>query len=183
MCQWLFELTTNTGECLYDFKRVVVDLAPVRSAINLFSCSRPQAKPGRDGTEEIWIEKTYFNTEEAFPTVLRRSEVVAIETSEISPLENALHEVQQKTKELAALELKYSALAKTAQAVSTNALAMCLNSAVDSPADSGIASYRQVFFAPDYIVKNPDRAEQVDKLQKAIVEQVGVEANHSAAKN
>lgn len=128
----------------------------------------------RSGTEEIWLEKTYFTTEEPFPTVLRRSEVVAAEIVEISPVENALSEVELKTKELAALHLKYQALAKTAQPVSTNALAMCLNSAVDAPINTGIAAYRQSFFDSEYIVRNPERAEVVEKLKAAIDEQVCV---------
>lgn len=118
------------------------------------------------------MEKTYFTTEEAFPTVLRRSEVVAIEIQEISPIDNALSEVEQKTKDLSALHVKYSGLSKTAQVVSTNALAMTLNAAVDTPVNSGILAYRQEFFAPDYLAQNPDRAEAVDKLKKAIEDQV-----------
>jgi dedicator of cytokinesis protein 3 len=122
--------------------------------------------------EETWLEKTFFTTEEAFPTVLRRSEVVTLELAEISPLENALQEVEEKTTELAGLHQKYQALAKTAQDVSTNALAMSLNSAVDAPLNTGIASYRQIFFSPDYIARNPERAEMVEKLRSAIDEQV-----------
>jgi dedicator of cytokinesis protein 3 len=129
-------------------------------------------KQTRDSTEEVWIEKTYFTTEETFPTLLRRSEIVAFEVLTLSPLENAYNEVELRTQELKALELKYSALAKTAQPVSTNALAMSLNSAVDSPVDAGIASYRQTFFSPDYVVKHPDRAEQVERLKKAVEDQV-----------
>ncbi|KAJ7262301.1 C2 domain in Dock180 and Zizimin proteins-domain-containing protein [Mycena haematopus] len=144
------------------------------SAINLFSSSRQIKKITRSGTEEIWLEKTYFTTEEPFPTVLRRSEVVAAEIVEISPVENALNEVELKTKELAALHLKYQALAKTAQPVSTNALAMCLNSAVDAPMNTGVAAYRQSFFDPEYIARNPERAEVVEKLRAAIDEQVVV---------
>lgn len=122
----------------------------------------------------MWLEKTYFTTEEAFPTVLRRSEVVAMELLEISPIENALHEVEQKTKELASLNLKYAAVAKTTQAVSTNTLSMSLNSAVDAPVDGGISSYRQLFFNPDYLGRYPERAELVEKLRKAIDDQVSI---------
>lgn len=126
----------------------------------------------RDGSEELWLEKTYFTTEETFPTVLRRSEVVGLEVVEISPLENALNEVKLKTKELTALHMRYQALAKTSQLVSTNALAMSLNSAVDAPANTGVASYRQMFFGPDYVARNPERAELVEKLRAAIDDQV-----------
>lgn len=134
-------------------------------------------KPTRDGTEEVWLEKTYFTTEEAFPTVLRRSEVVGIEVVEISPLENALNEVKLKTKELTALHMRYQALAKTSQLVSTNALAMALNSAVDAPMNTGTASYRQMFFSPDYLARNPERAELVEKLRAAIDDQVTLSLN------
>ncbi|KAH9485300.1 Dedicator of cytokinesis protein 3 [Psilocybe cubensis] len=144
------------------------------SGINLFSSSRQIRKTTRDGMEEIWTEKTYYTTEQVFPTVLRRSEVVNVEFVEISPLENALQEVEDKTKELIGLHLKYQALAKTAQNVSTNALAMSLNSAVDAPLNTGVASYRQIFFSPDYIARNPERAELVEKLRQAIDEQVRI---------
>ncbi|KAF8972959.1 cytoplasmic protein [Flammula alnicola] len=144
------------------------------SAINVFSSSRQIRKTTRDGTEEVWLEKTYYTTEQAFPTVLRRSEVVNLDLVEISPLENALQEIEEKTKELAGLHLKYQALAKTTQDVSTNALAMSLNSAVDAPLNTGIGSYRQIFFSPDYVARNPERAEMVEKLRAAIDEQVRI---------
>jgi dedicator of cytokinesis protein 3 len=91
---------------------------------------------------------------------------------EISPLENALNEVKLKTKELTALHTRYQALAKTSQLVSTTALAMSLNSAVEAPPNTGVASYRQIFFSPDYIVRNPERAELVEKLRAAVDDQV-----------
>ena len=142
------------------------------SAVNLFSSTRQIKKLTRDGTEEVWLEKTYLTTEEAFPTVLRRSEIVAVEVVELSPLEAAINEVELKTKELAALNMKYQALAKTSQLVSTNALAMSLNSVVDPPLNTGIASYRELFFRLDYTARYPERAELVDKLHTAIDDQV-----------
>lgn len=100
-----------------------------------------------------------------------------MEVVEISPLENALNEVEQKTKELSSLHQKYQALAKTTQQVPTNSLAMSLNSAVDAPLNTGIASYRQTFFNPDYLARNPERAETVEKLRIAIDEQVSSSRN------
>ncbi|KAL0580339.1 Deoxycytidine kinase 1 [Marasmius crinis-equi] len=144
------------------------------SDVKLFSTSRQVPKVTRDREEEVWIEKTYFTTEDTFPTVLRRSQVVAMEVAEISPVENALEEIEQKTKELAALELKYQSLAQTAQEVSTNALSMALNAVVDAPVNTGITAYRQQFFTSDYINRNLDRAEVVDKLRSAVDEQVRI---------
>ncbi|KAL0072827.1 Deoxycytidine kinase 1 [Marasmius tenuissimus] len=131
-------------------------------------------KVARDRAEEVWIEKTYYKTEDKFPTVLRRSQVVEMEVAMISPLENALEEVQLKTKELAALELKYQSLEKTTQDVSTNALSKALDAVVDSPTNAGITAYRQLFFDPEYVSGNPDRVELIDKLRAAVDEQVCV---------
>ena len=134
--------------------------------------SRQVQRVGRDRTDETWTEKTYYTTEDTFPTVLRRSQVVEMQVVEISPVENALYEVEQKTKELTVLEMKYQSLAKTSQDVQTNALAMTLNSVVDAPLNTGIATYRQQFFTPEYAARNPDRAEIVARLRSAVDEQV-----------
>lgn len=98
--------------------------------------------------------------------------MVALEVVEISPLESALAEVEVKTKELAALCLRYESMARTAQQVSTHALAMSLNSAVDTPLNTGIPLYRQMFFSPDYLARNHDQAKLTDKLRLAIDDQV-----------
>ncbi|KAG6331845.1 hypothetical protein ID866_7243 [Astraeus odoratus] len=143
------------------------------SAINLFSCSRPITRNDREGNEEIWIEKTLYTTEQAFPTVLRRSDITDTEVVLVSPVENALHEVEQKTRELASFHLRYAALAKTSQSFSTNALSMSLNSAVDPTQDS-IPAYREFFFDPSYVARHRDRAEQVERLRTAIDDQVRV---------
>ena len=139
--------------------------------INLFSSSRQVRRTTQDGSEETWLEKAYFTTEETFPTVLRRSEIIAIEVAEISPVEAALTEVEEKTKELTALYQKYGALAKTNQETSTNVLSMALNNVVDAPATSGIQAYKEMFLNADYRHRNPDRAESLAKLQVAVDDQ------------
>ena len=142
------------------------------SAVNVFSCQRPVTKVGPNGEEESWVLKTYFSTEEMFPTVLRRSEIVDIQTIEISPIESALNNIRDKTKELNILKVRYTNLAKTGQAVSTNALSMSLDSAVDAPGNGGVSLYREAFVSPVYLIENPDRSDQVQRLREAIEEQV-----------
>lgn len=112
-----------------------------------------------------------YTTEQAFPTVLRRSDITDTEVVLISPVENALQEVEQKTRELASFHLRYAALAKTTQSFSTNSLSMSLNGAVD-PSQTTIPSYREIFFDASYIDRHPDRSEQVDRLRTAMDDQV-----------
>jgi dedicator of cytokinesis protein 3 len=142
------------------------------SATNIFSFSRPLVKYARDGSEEAWTEKTYLTTEAAFPTVLRRSEVVQTQAIYISPIESALADLEQKTRELAGLYMRYTAVAQTGNPVSTNPFSMTLNSFVDAPSDSGIALWRRTFLSPEYLSLWPDRANHVETLRKVIDEHV-----------
>ncbi|KAG9316449.1 putative cytoplasmic protein [Chiua virens] len=137
------------------------------SSVHIFSSSRPITKTDQNGNEEVWLEKTCYTTEQAFPTVLRRSDITEWEVVEISPVDHAHNEVEQKTRELDSLHLRYSALAKTAQIFSTNALSMTLNSAVDPPSES-IPAYREAFFNLSYITRHSDREEQVERLRTVI---------------
>ena len=146
------------------------------SAINLFSSSRPITK-GRDGSEESWVEKTYFTTEEVFPTVLRRSEIIAVEVLEISPIERALNEIGQRTKELEGLYARYSTAVKTGQPVSTNPLTMALNTAVDAPQENGVPSFRH-FLTNEHMMRNPDKIQVIERLRIAIDDHVRPSLDH-----
>jgi len=121
---------------------------------------------------DVWVERTYFTTEESFPTVLRRSEIVEVQVVEVSPIENALSDVEARTAELHLLEMKYSTLAQTETSINTNQLASALNNVVDTPEDGGIRLYRQAFLGQDYLALNPDQAEVVPRLRLAIEDQV-----------
>jgi dedicator of cytokinesis protein 3 len=147
----------------------------LHSAINVFSCTRSFTKEAvneeKPHYRDIWTEKTYFTTEESFPTVLRRSEVIEFQVVEITPLDNALLDVEQKTKELQALEAKFSALTKTATVINATALSMALNAVVDTPPDSGVPIYRESFLRTDYLARNPSQEHLLQKLRAAIDEQ------------
>jgi dedicator of cytokinesis protein 3 len=147
----------------------------------VFSATRSFAKePTQDEKprfRDLWTEKTYFTTEESFPTVLRRSEIIEIQVVEISPLDNALLDVEQKTKELQALETKFSALAKTTTVFNATALSMALNSVVDTPPESGVPVYRDSFFRAEYLAQNPSQEPLLQKLRAAIDEQVRLKSH------
>lgn len=84
-------------------------------------------------------------------------------------MENAISEVELKTKELLTLEFKYSSLSKTGQQVSTNTLTMALNGAVDNLATS---QYKENFLDQEYIQMYPERARHFERLHCVLLEQV-----------
>ncbi|KAM0753228.1 hypothetical protein T439DRAFT_342381 [Meredithblackwellia eburnea MCA 4105] len=119
----------------------------------------------------LWTEKTVLICEDAFPTVLRRSEVVEIRLIDISPIENALNDVEAKKKELDNLERRYRAISQTEtdrSKINTNVLSMALNGAVDSPVNQGIPMYRRAFFGSEFAAANPEKTSLVRQLQSSI---------------
>lgn len=159
------------------------------NATSLFSFSRPlrQLTDGNNShsssstnstsnsnVEDVahrWVEKTYLRCEDAFPTVLRRSEVAEVHVVEISPLENAINDIEAKTAELTTLEKKYSR-AKS-RGTNTNRLAMALNGAVDAPVNGGIPLYRRAFLSGDGGGSDNEEPE-VARLRDAIARQAVV---------
>ncbi|MBW0469397.1 hypothetical protein O181_009112 [Austropuccinia psidii MF-1] len=141
------------------------------NATNTFSYSKPFNKDNVDSNDSVhmWVEKTFLVCEAAFPTVLKRSEVVEIRVLEISPIENAIMSIEQKTKELESLQQRYLALSKTGEAkLNTNPLSMALNNLVDTPANSGIEAYKTAFLTPSYLERHPDQYQSVQILRQAI---------------
>lgn len=149
----------------------------LHNGTNTFSFTRPVNKDpsGRvrvaNDFTSLWTEKTVLICEDAFPTVLRRSEVVEIRIIDISPVENALNDVEAKKNELDGLERRYHAISQTEvdrSKINTNILSMALNGAVDAPVNQGIPMYRKAFFGSDFMAANPEKAPLVQRLQEAI---------------
>ncbi|KAG9102699.1 hypothetical protein FRC06_001407 [Ceratobasidium sp. 370] len=146
------------------------------SSLNQFSFVRrfvPEGHNSRNNdARDIWTEKTVLTTEEMFPTVLRRSCVMDVTVTQYSPVENALQDVRAKTSELAALAHRYTGLAKSGAAVSTNALSMALNAVVDAGAGGSVSLFREVFMGGDYVANHPGSADSIHQLKVAIDNQV-----------
>ena len=148
-----------------------------------FSFTRPVNKQPTGRTRvaneftERWTEKTFLICEDAFPSVLRRSEVVEIRITELSPVENALNDVEANTVQLDQLERRYRALsAATADrtTINSNLLTMALNAVVDPPPNEGVPMYRRAFFGADFAAVHPEKAAVVRRLERAVDELVVV---------
>lgn len=102
--------------------------------------SASRRSPSRSTTQENTVEKTLYTTAEAFPTILRRSEIVAVGTITLSPLQTAIERTSRKTIELAALEKKIAEGDDTA----FNTLTGELMYAVDTNVEGCVANYHDL---------------------------------------
>ncbi|KAI9184353.1 Deoxycytidine kinase 1 [Blastocladiella emersonii ATCC 22665] len=140
--------------------------------VNRFSVSRPFRKGAKTGNEflDLWTEKTTYTTEDVFPHLLRRSEVIESTTTEYSPIENAVQAMVAKNRDLIALEKKYEKL--TEPQVNCSPLSMAVNGSVDAPVNGGVFMYKKAFIKSNYRNEYPDKAVFVQRLEEAIDEQV-----------
>lgn len=93
------------------------------------------------GIKEQTVEKTVYTTADAFPTILRRSEIVTVGSIILAPLQIAIERTTRKTSELNLLEKKILDGEDTAFSQLTDALML----AVDPDSSTSVAHYRQLF--------------------------------------
>ena len=109
----------------------------VTAAARKFASSSRRTAPAPGSTQQV-IERTVYITAEEFPTVLKRSEVVAIDEMVLSPVHAAVERTHRKTQELVALEQR---VVKNTEPP-PSALLEALHLSVDPSSDTSIARYR-----------------------------------------
>jgi dedicator of cytokinesis protein 3 len=85
------------------------------------------------------VEKTMYTTAEAFPTILKKSEIVDVASVSMLPVQTAIERTSRKTAELVAFDRKLSA---GEDATALTAMTDAVMLAVDSHSPSSVANYR-----------------------------------------
>lgn len=106
--------------------------------------SASRRSPSNATAKEITVEKTLYSTAEAFPTILRRSEIVAVGNVTLTPLQAAIERTSRKATELIAIEKRISDGDDTA----FNSLTQELMYAVDTNSDGCVANYHDLLPPP-----------------------------------
>ncbi|KIW06257.1 uncharacterized protein PV09_02729 [Verruconis gallopava] len=114
------------------------------------------------GVKNQSLEKAVFTTAEAFPTILRRSEIISQTTVTLGPLQIAIERTTRKAAELLALEKKVQDGEDTALSSLTDALML----AVDPDSVSSVSHYRQLIVSEDEGKASSD-LEDEDEVEEA----------------
>lgn len=136
-----------------------------RMDLRRFSFSRPLV--GNTSPLDLWVEKTTYETYQAFPTIVKRSEVKSISVVKLSPLEIALQLLQAKTNDLVELEAVFNA--GNADQASVSRLDLILSGAVDSPVNGGIQLYR-AFLEDESLRNDPSTSPLLSALETAFLD-------------
>jgi dedicator of cytokinesis protein 3 len=102
--------------------------------------SASRRAPSNSNAKEPTVEKTVYTTAESFPTILRRTEIVAVGNVTLSPLQAAIERASRKTVELAAMEKRII----DGDDAAFNSLTQELMYAVDTGSDSCVANYHDL---------------------------------------
>jgi dedicator of cytokinesis protein 3 len=132
-----------------DLQHPIYQRSKVSQAVrDYYLLSRPNAftsssrrKTSEGGLEEHQtqvVEKTVYTTAEAFPTILRRSEIIAVGNITLTPLQIAIERTTRKTAELIAVEKKVVDGEDNAITSLTESLML----AVDPDSASSVSHYR-----------------------------------------
>ncbi|ODQ64123.1 hypothetical protein NADFUDRAFT_53100 [Nadsonia fulvescens var. elongata DSM 6958] len=114
----------------------------------------------------IWTESTTYETYEAFPTIVKRSEIKKVSVSRLSPIENALKAVRAKINELNGLAY---AINNGTYDKSSNQLDLVLEGAIDSRIGGGIQMYR-AFFEDSKLRSDENVAKFVNSLENSFLD-------------
>ncbi|KAK7884171.1 hypothetical protein WMY93_027294 [Mugilogobius chulae] len=142
--------------------------------VSRFHYDRPFHKGPKDRENEfrsLWIERTTLILSRPLPGISRWAEVERREVVEVSPLENAIYVVENKTQELRTLISQYQ---HRQHHGNINPLSMLLNGVIDAAVNGGIARYQEAFFDKDYISCHPEDTERVTQLKDLMQEQVHI---------
>jgi len=141
--------------------------------VNVFSYSRAIKKSkAKDGNEfrDLWILNTYFETADIFPAVQRKSLVIKKKEVEVTPVDNAINAIQDKSKELLEVITKHENGGRD----NISPFTMVLKGVIDAAVNGGTKLYRDAFLSADYLVIQPDKKPSVNKLKESFREQLEI---------
>ncbi|MCJ1227282.1 hypothetical protein MMC12_003937 [Toensbergia leucococca] len=115
--------------------------------------------------QDQWTEKTVYTTAEAFPNIMRRSEIVAIDVLRLSPLKTAVERTTRRTSDLAALAKRVT----NGDESGFNYLTESIKSSVDPSSVASVSQYHQ-FLPPNLLQHTFDTTHEsfLDPLPNAL---------------
>ncbi|KAH7040380.1 C2 domain in Dock180 and Zizimin proteins-domain-containing protein [Microdochium trichocladiopsis] len=108
----------------------------------MFSVSSKRSTNGPVSTHHA--EKTLYTTAESFPTILRRSEIVEVDTVQLGAKETGLERIVRKTQEMTAVEKR---LAEGDEEVA-QLLVDAIRISVDPESETSVVGYRELLPKP-----------------------------------
>lgn len=138
--------------------------------VNCFLYSKPFRKNKVKGETQmqefadLWYNNWYMVTEDAFPTVHTRSEVIKKIVVETTPIQNAIAMIADKNREIQTVTAKQEAAGST--------LTLVLKGVIDAAVNGGTTLYTQAFLNDSYLQSNPKDISLCEQLHSLLDQQI-----------
>lgn len=109
--------------------------------------------PTYNDYKNLHREIIVFHVENNFPTIQRRQKIIKVEKIELTPLQNAIRDIEYKNKELTELVVTFEKDSKP----NTKQMSMLLNGVLDAAVNGGIEKYINAFFSRKFIAKADEK--------------------------
>lgn len=118
--------------------------------------------------KHLWVVKTFIFTQESFPCIRRRCEVVDRKELTLSPIENAIQTMTSKNVEL--LDKIDSVEQSTSPNVDVGPLSMLLNGMIDAAVMGGTQKYIEAFLDDEWLAENQNETslQRQEELKQTI---------------
>eukprot|EP01113_Clastostelium_recurvatum_P048136 TRINITY_DN869_c0_g1_i1.p1 TRINITY_DN869_c0_g1~~TRINITY_DN869_c0_g1_i1.p1 ORF type:complete len:2087 (-),score=649.48 TRINITY_DN869_c0_g1_i1:81-5777(-) len=145
---------------------VVIQKYHLQNNVNTFSFTLPPSQQPQGSPKDMdMLAVTYYITEDVFPTIHKRSQVVARHEEQVHPIDHAIAIMSAKNQEVSELVERFQQVPPTqAGSVNLSPLTVVLKGYVDSSVTVNLVTYRDTFFAPDFLRKFPTKDFQVAQL-------------------
>jgi hypothetical protein len=138
--------------------------------VNCFLYSKPFRKNKVKGETQmqefadLWYNNWYMVTEDAFPTVHTRSEVVKKVVVETTPVQNAIAMIADKNREIQQVTAKQEAAGST--------LTLVLKGVIDAAVNGGTTLYIHAFLNDSYLQSKPQDISLCEQLHTLLEQQI-----------
>ena len=141
-------------------------------ATTVFLYSKPfrpvERQKGENEFVGLFLNKLFLHVKDAFPSSRCRSVVTKRVEVIVTPLENAISSVVDKTKELHTLIAKFNKSPED----NPQPFIMLMNGVICAAVNGGTWMYKEAFLGNDYRTAHPDETALCDKLLSSIVDQI-----------
>lgn len=138
--------------------------------VQTFELRRPYYAEGfaKDDVAGLWVDRTVMETVTSLPCILKSSMIRKTDVSKVSPIQNAIEEMEKTNKNLREMVVKYS----VNPTLGIQELSMKLNGVVEAAVMGGLKVYEDAFLTEEYSEKNPRDYTHVQKLKDLIANQM-----------
>eukprot|EP01114_Cavostelium_apophysatum_P020900 TRINITY_DN713_c0_g1_i1.p1 TRINITY_DN713_c0_g1~~TRINITY_DN713_c0_g1_i1.p1 ORF type:complete len:1705 (+),score=520.73 TRINITY_DN713_c0_g1_i1:76-5190(+) len=143
--------------------------------VNAFLFTKPFRKSNTKDKDnefkDLWVLNRFYITEDTFPTILRRSQIVNQINVEVSPLENAYKAMKEKNIELQGLLIKHDE-EKNPHPPAVQEFTMVIKGVTDALVNGGPDKYKEAFFNAEFLAENPTKKALVSALKEELLRQI-----------